>query len=241
MGTPHYHPCTGDCPTGLTAGAVASSGGRADVITKEGDHRYWSTHCRHGNHDACSADAMLGDVTYDSGMAGTRLNVGKQVAIRRKPAQCKTCAAPCVCGCHVGGTEWAPGAGVARIQREMPGLMPELTDEDMRKADEVIAQAEARPGLSLTVRPPAPDEVEAFTAAFKAALNQPLQILPPSRPTRAEIRAAVFAELRANLDSLKGNRFYRPYIGERFAAHTRQQVEEWLDRQERIEEQPHDR
>ena len=71
-----------------------------DVIKPDGTHHYWSTHCRHGNHNACSADAMLGDVTYESGMAGSRLNFGKQVAIRRNPAQCKTCAEPCICPCH---------------------------------------------------------------------------------------------------------------------------------------------
>ncbi len=103
-----------------------------DVIETAPDgstHTYWSTHCRHGNHEACSADAMLGDVTYESGMAGSRLNFGKQVAIRRKPAQCKTCAAPCRCACHEGGTEPAvktpettPAAVFAQLRANLGSL-----------------------------------------------------------------------------------------------------------------------
>jgi hypothetical protein len=54
---------------------------KVDVILPDGTHRYWSTHCRHGRHDACSA---------------TELAPG----MPRKPAQCKTCQAPCVCPCH---------------------------------------------------------------------------------------------------------------------------------------------
>jgi hypothetical protein len=38
-----------------------------------------------------------------------------------------------------GPPQWTPGAGWERIKREMPHLVPELTDEDMRKADELIA------------------------------------------------------------------------------------------------------
>jgi hypothetical protein len=52
-----------------------------DRIYMDGCHTYWSTHCRHGNHEACMA---------------TELAPG----VARKPAQCKTCAAPCICGCH---------------------------------------------------------------------------------------------------------------------------------------------
>jgi hypothetical protein len=43
-----------------------------------------------------------------------------------------------------GPRQWTPGAGWERLKREMPHLVPELTDEDMRKADEIIASA-ARP------------------------------------------------------------------------------------------------
>jgi hypothetical protein len=57
---------------------------KTDVITTDGEHRYWSTHCRHGNHDACSADELAPGVP-------------------RRPAQCKTCAAPCICTCHQEG------------------------------------------------------------------------------------------------------------------------------------------
>lgn len=57
---------------------------RADVIFADGKHRYWSTHCRHGRHDACAA---------------TELAPG----VPRRPAQCKTCTAPCLCHCHKEG------------------------------------------------------------------------------------------------------------------------------------------
>lgn len=60
--------------------------GAIDVVYTDGTHWYWSTHCRHGRHDACNA---------------TELAPG----VPRRPAQCKTCAAPCVCDCHVGGQD----------------------------------------------------------------------------------------------------------------------------------------
>lgn len=53
-------------------------GYRIDAILPDGTHRYWSTHCRHGNHDDCSA---------------TELAPG----VPRRPAQCKVCGAPCQC------------------------------------------------------------------------------------------------------------------------------------------------
>lgn len=57
--------------------------GKVDVVHPDGRHEYWSTHCRHDNHGACSA---------------TELAPG----VPRKPAQCKNpqCNAPCVCECH---------------------------------------------------------------------------------------------------------------------------------------------
>jgi hypothetical protein len=58
--------------------------GKADVVYDDGyvtTHSYWSTHCRHGNHEACAAKELAPGVS-------------------RKPAQCKTCAAPCICSCH---------------------------------------------------------------------------------------------------------------------------------------------
>lgn len=222
MGIPHYHPCTGDCPNGLTAGRVAQSGGRVDVITAEGDHLYWSTHCRHGNHAACSATEIHGS------------RGGYEVTVDRRPACCKLCLAPCRCGCHEGGTEWAPGAGVERIKREMPHLIPdEISDEDLRKAAEIIEAAEAErrafPPMVVTTRPPTWAEVEAFTAAFKEALNQPLEILPSAKPTRAEIRAAVFAALRAALGDLRGIDVGRPHYGGQVEAFRRADVERWLN------------
>lgn len=72
-----------------------------DVIFPDGTHRYWSTHCRHAGpspddprHADCSADRLAGDTLRD-GRA-----LPRTVEIQRKPAQCKTCAAPCICPCH---------------------------------------------------------------------------------------------------------------------------------------------
>lgn len=49
-----------------------------DVLHADGTHEYWSTHCRHGRHDACRA---------------TELAPG----VPRRPASCKACDAPCRC------------------------------------------------------------------------------------------------------------------------------------------------
>jgi hypothetical protein len=69
----------------LLARAVDALGGTqgavVDVVLPDGSHLYWSTHCRHGRHDACAA---------------TELAPG----VPRQPSQCKTCAAPCICSCH---------------------------------------------------------------------------------------------------------------------------------------------
>ena len=54
-----------------------SSGGAFD---EDIEHVYLSTSCLHGECGYCKAE---------SGMAGPK-----------KPAQCKFCAAPCVCPCH---------------------------------------------------------------------------------------------------------------------------------------------
>jgi hypothetical protein len=40
---------------------------------------------------------------------------------------------------NVTDVPWTPGAGWERVKRTMPGMVPDLTDEDMRKADEIIA------------------------------------------------------------------------------------------------------
>lgn len=84
------------------SGAAAAA--MADVLLPDGTHHYWSTHCRHdpgdgSGHRACSATEISGTVT---GFAGNR---GEWVgAMRRLPARCKTCAAPCICPCHREGT-----------------------------------------------------------------------------------------------------------------------------------------
>ncbi len=54
-----------------------------DIVLPDGTHIYWSTHCRHGRHDDCAAEEIAPGVP-------------------RRPAQCKTCAAPCVCPCDHG-------------------------------------------------------------------------------------------------------------------------------------------
>jgi hypothetical protein len=63
---------------------------KVDVIWPDGTHRYWSTHCRHGIHVLCSAERLLGMHPEQHVLT----------AVERKPAQCKTCSAPCICDCH---------------------------------------------------------------------------------------------------------------------------------------------
>jgi hypothetical protein len=58
----------------------------------------------------------------------------------------------------------------------------------------------------------------------------------------AEIRGALFAELRDNLGAIVGTEIYRPYYGGRYVVHRRHQIEEWLNEmesksEERIEEE----
>lgn len=65
---------------------------KRDVISGDGTHEYWSTHCRHDRHDDCTAKWLTGPTVMD----------GVTTSIARRPAQCKTCAAPCICPCHVG-------------------------------------------------------------------------------------------------------------------------------------------
>jgi hypothetical protein len=56
--------------------------GAIDVVLPDGTHRYYSTHCRHGDHDACCSTVLRDD-------AGNVVN--------RRPASCKGCGAPCSC------------------------------------------------------------------------------------------------------------------------------------------------
>lgn len=58
-------------PYGVLADAVMGMG-RIDVVLSTGEHLYDSTHCRHGNPELCADDSN-----------------------GRRPAQCKSCAAPC--------------------------------------------------------------------------------------------------------------------------------------------------
>lgn len=83
-----------DAEARVTALALCAAHGQVpptamwDVLYDNGEHNYWSTHCRHAiaddtpeRHQACRA---------------TELAPG----VPRRPAQCKTCGAPCRCPCH---------------------------------------------------------------------------------------------------------------------------------------------
>lgn len=50
------------------------------------EHEYLSTYCLHEKHYACESTSGVDAV-------------GKR--FERNPAQCKVCAAPCTCDCHV--------------------------------------------------------------------------------------------------------------------------------------------
>lgn len=76
---------------------------KIDAIMADGAHRYWSTHCRHGDHEACSATEIVGvGGSTVRGVRQQRVYLTTPVTVARKPAQCKTCAAPCVCPCGHG-------------------------------------------------------------------------------------------------------------------------------------------
>lgn len=105
------------------AGERGPSNAKFDVVYDNGDHMYWSTHCRHGNtsppwdepHKKCAA---------------TELAPG----VPRKPAQCKTCAAPCRCECHSdrGDTRitWVPDDAVDHS--DVIGTIPSGLIEEAR-------------------------------------------------------------------------------------------------------------
>lgn len=69
-------------------------GAKVDVILPDGTHRYWSTHCRHDNHDACSAPSVPLTLLFEG------RPLAEPLALPRKPAECKGCGSPCVCPCH---------------------------------------------------------------------------------------------------------------------------------------------
>jgi len=80
-------------------------GYRIDAILPSGKHRYCSTHCRHDTgdgrgHRACAAEMLVGRDAESIGSPHTW-----DAAVVRNPAQCKTCAAPCVCSCHRGESQ----------------------------------------------------------------------------------------------------------------------------------------
>jgi len=41
-----------------------------------------------------------------------------------------------------GPREWTPGAGWARVKREMPHIVPEITDEDERNLDRLLSDTD---------------------------------------------------------------------------------------------------
>jgi hypothetical protein len=65
----------------LRAEAGPLDRGKTDTVFDSGEHKYWSTHCRHERHADCSAQELA-------------------PGHPRRPAQCKTCASPCTCSCH---------------------------------------------------------------------------------------------------------------------------------------------
>lgn len=84
--------------------ALGSQGVHLDVILPDGRHVYWSTYCRHATpegHRACRAIELAPGVA-------------------RRPAQCKTCAAPCVCPCHLSNEDPPP----ARLVASRAGMDP---------------------------------------------------------------------------------------------------------------------
>jgi hypothetical protein len=71
---------------------------KVDALMADGTHRYWSTHCRHDDHEACSAGFVVGPIVSPD--RRSRPPRPMEISIERQPAQCKKCAAPCVCPCH---------------------------------------------------------------------------------------------------------------------------------------------
>lgn len=65
-------------------------------------HRYYSTHCRHGRHEDCSANTLSGIQTIKAPLGDGWLTSRTPVSIERTPACCKTCQAPCRCPCGHG-------------------------------------------------------------------------------------------------------------------------------------------
>ena len=65
------------------------------------DHIYLSTSCLHGEHDYCKSAIVQELVPHwadDDSEILTR---------RKRPSECKFCAAPCVCKCHKESDEHA--------------------------------------------------------------------------------------------------------------------------------------
>src|SRR5690606_29243321 len=87
------HDCALTILAALTEPAPAATGATG--------HRYLSTGCLHDEHSYCS---------NVDGIAGLK-----------KPAQCKFCAAPCICDCHTSPTDLGPPPGPGTV---VPGVAP---------------------------------------------------------------------------------------------------------------------
>lgn len=85
--------------------ATVGAEDKVDTLLPSGRHHYWSTHCRHGNHELCSATSMVRDRVA----RGPADAVPRPVEVSKTAAECKTCAAPCICPCHDGVTRSCPG------------------------------------------------------------------------------------------------------------------------------------
>jgi hypothetical protein len=73
---------------------LALHGALVDVVLPDSEHRYFSTHCRHGG-------PQREDGTWGPGhddCAATEIRRGDGV-VPKSPAQCKTCSAACACPC----------------------------------------------------------------------------------------------------------------------------------------------
>jgi hypothetical protein len=85
----------------ITQNEALGGGARCDVLLPDGTHMYWSTHCRHAGPDLTAPG--------HAACAAAELAPG----VPRRPAQCKTCGAACVCPCHAlaaaGAAEVAAG------------------------------------------------------------------------------------------------------------------------------------
>jgi hypothetical protein len=137
---------------------------KVDAVFADGSHRYWSTHCRHDRHDACSATTLTGPATTLRGVRNKRVRLDRPVEMERQPAQCKTCAAPCLCACHK-DQRVGDGSGVP-----VPlGTPPSVADGD----------AGPVPDAFLAEPDPVLDAERLARARHRLAADSPFNPVPP--------------------------------------------------------------